>query len=179
MIALKTRRLVLRRVEVEDAETIYEFLGCDAEMTKYTGWNPYTSLAATIRKIEQDNQNSDSEPPYGWVIQAKTEMVGTIGAYDYEPQTNSIEIGYSIFRNAWGQGYATEALSEVIRYLFEEKSIDKICAWCHRGNIASQKVLEKAGLIKEGVKQSTEGLAMEQVIYGIARDEWKRIQVMR
>lgn len=172
MIILKTERLLLRSEKMEDAKILYEFLGCDAEMSKYTEWNPYSTLASTMKKIEQDIQNSQNKDFYSWVIQSKTEVVGTIGAYDYEPQTNSIEIGYSIFRKAWGKGYATEALSEVIRYLFEERFIDKVHAWSHMENIASQKVLEKAGLKKEAIKKSEDGIAMEQVIYGIVRDEW-------
>lgn len=170
---LKTERLILRREKLEDAEILYKFLGCDAEMSKYTGWNPYITLVSARKKIEEDIRNSENKDFYSWVIQFKDEIVGTIGAYDYEPQTNSIEIGYSIFRNAWGKGYATEALSEVIRYLFEEKSMNKVHAWSHRENIASQKVLEKVGMKREGIKKSSDEVAIEQVIYGIARDDRK------
>ena len=158
---------------MEDAEILHKFLGSDTEMSKYTGWNPYITLSSTLQKIEQDIQNSETKDFYSWVIQSKEEIVGTIGAYDYESQTNSIEIGYSIFRNAWGKGYATEALSRVIRYLFEKKSINKIHAWSHIENVASQKVLEKAGLKKEGIKKNVDEGAVERVIYGIVRDEWK------
>ena len=170
---LKTERLILRREKLEDAEILYKFLGCDAEMSKYTGWNPYITLVSARKKIEEDIRNSENKDFYSWVIQFKDEIVGTIGAYDYEPQTNSIEIGYSIFRNAWGKGYATEALSEVIRYLFEEKSMNKVHAWCHMENTASQKVLEKVGMKREGIKKSSDEVAIEQVIYGIARDDRK------
>lgn len=170
---LKTERLILRREKLEDAEILYKFLGCDAEMSKYTGWNPYITLVSARKKIEEDIRNSENKDFYSWVIQFKDEIVGTIGAYDYEPQTNNIEIGYSIFRNAWGKGYATEALSEVIRYLFEEKSMNKVHAWCHMENTASQKVLEKVGMKREGIKKSSDEVAIEQVIYGIARDDRK------
>ena len=173
MVNLKTERLILRNEKLEDAETLYKFLGCDAEMPKYTGWNPYIMLDSAKKKIEQDIQNSEDKNFYSWVIQFKDEIIGTIGAYDYEPQTNSIEIGYSIFRNAWGKGYATEALSEVIRYLFEDKSISRVHAWSHMDNTASQKVLEKAGMKREGIKKNLDGIAIEQVIYGILRDDRK------
>ena len=44
-------------------------------------------------------------------------MAGIIGAYDYEPSDNSIEVGFTIERGSWGKGYASEALKAVIRYL--------------------------------------------------------------
>ena len=50
MVNLKTERLILRNEKLEDAETLYKFLGCDAEMSKYTGWNPYITLDSAQKK---------------------------------------------------------------------------------------------------------------------------------
>lgn len=50
MVNLKTERLILRNEKLEDAETLYKFLGCDAEMSKYTGWNPYITLDSAKKR---------------------------------------------------------------------------------------------------------------------------------
>ena len=128
---LTTKRLTLRKERMEDAEILYHALGCDSEITKYTGWNPYSTPASAREKVAEDISNYKKEGCYAWIVQYGEEVVGTIGAYDYEPDISSIEIGYSIFRSAWGNGFATEAVSEVIRFLFENKKINRVHAWCH------------------------------------------------
>lgn len=103
-------------------------------------------------------------------------MVGTVGAYGYEPDISSIEIGYSIFRSAWGNGFASETVSEVLRYLFENEKINRVHAWCHSENKASSKVLERAGLrqeclLKQAMK-NLDGSLADQKLYGVIFSEW-------
>lgn len=174
---LTTKTLTLRKERMEDAEILYHALGCDSEITKYTGWNPYSTPASAREKVAEDISNYKKEGCYAWIVQYGEEVVGTIGAYDYEPDISSIEIGYSIFRSAWGNGFATEAVSEVIRFLFENKKINRVHAWCHSENIASSKVLEKVGFRQEGLlKQAVkniDGSLSDQKLYGLIREQWK------
>jgi len=51
---------------------------------------------------------------YGWAIEYDSKPIGNIGAYDYEGAKNQIEVGFSIERGSWGQGFATEALTAVL-----------------------------------------------------------------
>ena len=78
-------------------------------------------------------------------------MIGTIGAYDYDPEQNQIEVGFSIERASWGKGYAAEALETVLEYLTVEEGIARVTAWCASDNIASKRTLEKAGMRLSGV----------------------------
>lgn len=133
---------------LDDAENIYQYMGCDPEITRYTGWNPYHSLESTIEKITRDIQSEDGS--YSWVIKKENEFVGTIGAYDYHPEDGSIEIGYSIARKDWGNGFATAAAKAVVHFLLKKPQIHIIRAWSHKDNIASKKVLLAAGLIEVG-----------------------------
>ena len=73
-------------------------------------------------------------------------MIGTIGAYDYDPKTGSIEIGCSIERKSWGKGFAGEALQAVITFLTQQERIRCIKAWCAADNIGSVRIMEKAGM---------------------------------
>lgn len=132
-----------------DAENIYKYMGCDPQITKYTGWNPYQSLEMTMGKIEHDMNADDGS--YSWVIKKGDEFIGTIGAYDYKPDESSIELGYSIASHFWGNGYAGACAKAVVSFLRSEPHIISIGAWSHKNNIASQKVLLGAGLAEVGV----------------------------
>lgn len=145
---------------LEDAENIYRYMGCDPEITRYTGWNPYKSLQATVDKIERDINSDDGS--YSWVIKKDGEFIGTIGAYDYQSEDAIIEIGYSIARQFWGKGYAGAAVKAVTQFLLREKQIKVIRAWSHIDNIASIKVLAAAGF----KKKSEDG---EQITFEMTR----------
>lgn len=177
MIELRTKRLFLRKVRMEDAEILYREQGCNPEITRYTGWNPYYTLDAAKEKIAEDLSSCDEKGFYSWIITSAGKEVGTVGAYGYEPEISSIEIGYTVFQHAWGNGYASEAVAEVVRYLFEDEKFNRIHAWCHGENQVSAKVLEKAGLkeegrLRQGIK-NPDGSLGDQRLYGIIYSQWK------
>lgn len=179
MTELMTQRLILRKLRIEDAATLYQELGCNPDITRYTGWNPYVTLDTAREKVAGDISNYDKTGCYSWIIQWGHKVVGTVGAYNYEPDISAIEIGYTVFQSAWGNGIASEAVKEVVRYLIEDEKINRIHAWCHADNKASTKVLEKAGLKQEGLlKQAIldpDGSLANQKLYGIVREEWRQI----
>ncbi len=145
-VELKTDRLLLRRHQSEDAEILFEIFGCDPQMSEYSGWNPYQTRAMAIETVESFIKSYDDTYFYGWGIVYKGKLIGTIGAYDYDANKNWIEIGMSIARTLWGQGFATEALTVVLRYLTEHENIQTVSAWCASDNVGSRKVMEKAGM---------------------------------
>lgn len=78
-------------------------------------------------------------------------IVGTIGAYDYCSQDDSIEIGYSIFQKYWRKGYATEVIKLVCDKLAVESSVKLIKAWCADENVASSKALARNGFVRKEI----------------------------
>ena len=60
---------------------------------------------------------------------------------------------YSLLPDYWGQGYATEAVRGLIGYAFEELGLHRLEAGVATGNLASIRVLEKAGMTREGLKR--------------------------
>ena len=160
---LWTEHLILRRYRPDDAEQLYESLGTDPEMSRYSGWNPYASpemAQETVRRFI-DSYNDDNV--YSWVMDVNGDDVvaGTIGAYDYD--NNQIEVGFSV-AGAWqGRGFATEALKTVLEYLTENEGINCVTAWCASENTGSRKAMEKAGM--QLVRVETGGLAVDDRIY--------------
>ncbi len=154
MIELKTERLILRQYRMEDAQELYLYFGCDKEMQKYTGWNPYESLEKSKERVKLAIDSQNNPHFYGWVIERNNELIGTIGAYDYQSETESIEIGYSIKRSCWRHGYGSEALNAVVDYLVNYESITLIKAWCAKDNRASQRMLERNGFKLNSIEKS-------------------------
>ena len=84
-----------------------------------------------------------------------------------------IEIGYLLKRSAWGKGYATEVCERLIQFAFEAVALDEVVATVDELNVASQKVLQKCGLLYRG---RTRCYGKDSPIYRITRDEWQELQ---
>ncbi len=168
----------MRRVKEDDAEILLYELGQDKDITKYTGWNPYLTIDAARSRVAEDIKSYERLGFYAWIIQYSNDIVGAVGAYGYDADVSSIEIGYSVFKKFWGVGFNSEAVSEVVRYLFEDEKINRIHACCHYDDVASSKVLENAGLRQEGVLKEAiknkDGSLSDIELYGEVFGNWKK-----
>lgn len=143
---IKTERLLLRPHVMEDAEALHRLFGTDPEMTAYTGWNPYATVEQAREMLaEVIRGQEEKEHAYGWAVTCGSEIVGIVSAYDYDPMTQSAELGLSIAREHWGKGYGTEALTAMLDCLAGD-GLRSVTAWCADGNIGSKTVMEKAGM---------------------------------
>lgn len=158
---LYTKRLLLRPYKEEDATVLHQKFGCNPAMFEYSGWNPYATIDMAKDTVERFIDNYKDPHFYGWAIEMNGELVGTIGAYDYDG--NQIEVGLSIDEDHWNQGIASEALDAVLRFLHDEEGVPHIVAWCANRNIGSQKAMEKAGM---GFKEiQCKALEIDDVVY--------------
>ena len=152
-IEMKTPRLLLRRHVMEDAAPLYKNFGQDEAMFEYSGWNPYATPEQAEKTVAEFTASYDDPHFYGWAIECDGRLVGTIGAYDYDPANRAVEVGMSIEKPSWGRGFATEALAAVLRYLVEDEKIATVTAWCTSGNIGSRRAMEKAGMVAVRVEE--------------------------
>ena len=150
MKEIYTERLILRRYTIEDAEQLYNLLGSDPEMSRYSGWNPYATPEMAKETVHRFIDSYDGEHSYSWVMDIDGVLVGTIGAYDYkigpDGKNDRIEAGFSVVKAWQGRGLATEALTKVLEYLTEDEGISCVTAWCAAENTGSRRVLEKSGM---------------------------------
>ena len=119
----------------------------------------------TVHRFTDSYKNTDF---YGWAIDYQGQLIGTIGAYDYDAEQNQIEVGMSIERPSWGKGFATEALIGVLKYLTEHEGIEVITAWCASDNIGSMKAMQKAGMRQTALEKGTlevDGKKYDKLIY--------------
>jgi RimJ/RimL family protein N-acetyltransferase len=90
-------------------------------------------------------------------------------------------IGYAVLPNERRKGYGSEAIEIIVDYLFLTKNIVRIQAETHPENIASQKVLEKAGFKKEGIIRKSffsRGVWRDTAMFSIIREEWKEPKIL-
>ena len=178
MERLTTERLILRRMDMNDARDIFEY-GRDREVARHVLWDAYISIAearAYVRCMQRKYRIGD---PASWCIELKGSgrVIGTIGYMWYNRDHNSAEVGYSLARDQWNKGIMTEALEEVIRYSFEELQIHRIEAQHETDNPASGKVMLKCGMQHEGTLRGrllNKGRYVDVDIYSILRDEYRR-----
>lgn len=152
-ISLKTERLLLRKHVIEDAEILYQNFGTDSEMFRYSGWNPYATKEAAEETVCRFIDSYADERFYGWAVEYDDRLIGTVGAYDYDAEESSIEIGCSIERASWGKGFAGEAVKAVIEYLTEQEAIRCVKAWCAADNIGSRTIMERAGMMQTSIEE--------------------------
>ena len=91
-------------------------------------------------------------------------------------QGRTAEIGYTLARDAWGHGYAVEAATALVEYLFDSLRVTRVEASLHPDNMASAQVLERTGMLFEGHTRSSFWLGDENSddwLYGMTCADWE------
>lgn len=147
---IETQRLLLRKPDMDDAPLAFEGWTQDAEVTRYLTWHPHQRVEQTgefIRRCIVD-WGRGSRFPYVITIKDGTKLVGMI---DPRIEGHKLGIGYGLARSHWGKGYMTEATRAIIDWALQQEEIYRVYATTDVENIGSQRVLEKAGMICEGL----------------------------
>jgi ribosomal-protein-alanine N-acetyltransferase len=147
---LETPRLLLRLPTMDDAEPIFQKYAQDPEVSKYLLWRPHESINTTTEFLHRCIQCWKDETAFPWVITYKNDNA-LLGMIEIRIDIFRADFGYGIARQYWGNGYASEAAKTVIKWALEQESIYRVWAICDVENLASIRVMEKAGMQKEGI----------------------------
>lgn len=150
---LETKRIILRRINVNDAQLMYNNWASDIDVSRYVTWNVHKDVNETnellkVWELEYTNLNC-----YRWCIVDKesNEPIGTIDVCKSNDSLDMAEIGYCMSKKHWGKGIMTECASRVVKFLFEEVGYKRIQATHALENPASGRVMQKIGMKYEGV----------------------------
>lgn len=146
---IETERLVIRRPLASDAGAIFARYAGDPEVTKFLGWSTHRSVDDTraFLRFSDVEWKRWSVGPYLLESHDGT-VVGSTGLSLETAQRAST--GYVLAKDAWGQGYATEALQTMIT-VARSMNVRRVYALCYVDHQASSHVLEKCGFEREGI----------------------------
>ncbi len=149
---IETERLLLRQILPEDADDMYEY-SSDHDVTRYLLWDVHSDYYHTKDYIHYLQERYALGDFYDWAVIHKEsgKMIGTCGFTNLDIPNFCAEIGYVLNPRYRGNGYAPEAASRVIRFAFEELSMERVSAICMKENTASLRVMQKCGMTQEGV----------------------------
>ena len=145
-----TARLTLRKPELADAPALFTTYAQDPAVTRFLVWRPHSNLATTQAYLEHCVAAWQAHTEYCYVLteRAQARLVGMISV---RVRDWSASLGYVLARSAWGQGIMPEAAQAVSDYVLAQPAMYRVWAMCDVDNTASARVMEKIGMLREGL----------------------------
>lgn len=167
---LETERLLLRTMTAADADDLREWTP-NKTLYKYWGKNPGKTdknpelLFATPKKPTKSFH-------WGIVLKAENKVIGEAWVYLIE-NDRMANVAVRISEKYHGQGIGTEALKEIVRFCFTKTELQRLWTGADVRNIASVRMLEKAGFTREGLIRQGKMVSTwcDYYIYGILRTD--------
>ncbi len=193
-IYLETERVILRRFTPDDADNLVALDGDPDVMRYLSGGIPTPRdeigsniLPAFLRYYERGDR-------YGFWAAIERATGDFLGWFHFRPlpdaSPDELELGYRLRKAAWGKGYGTEVSRALIRKGFTDFGVERVIASTYEENLASRRVMEKAGMtLVRTFRMTPEELAAhgadqvvwegEDVEYALTKAEWMRQEAAR
>jgi RimJ/RimL family protein N-acetyltransferase len=175
---IETRRLVLRQLEPADAEALAAVCN-DEEIARGVDDVdlPYTPDKA-LACIERGNARAREGRcvDFAIILKESGRLIGDTVLWQIDRMHRRADLGVIIAREQWGQGYGTEVLRAVIDFAFKVLDLHRVDGGCLSWNAASARMMEKCGLVREGVRRQREWRGdhfEDETVFGLLREEWR------
>lgn len=173
---LPTARLRLRPFADTDADALFA-LHSDSYVLRYWDSPPWTEHARAARFIAACRRMAEEGAGARLAIDRATDgaFVGWCGLTGWNPDHRSASLGYCLGEAAWGHGYATEAARALLGWAFDTLDLNRVQAETDTRNLASARVLEKVGFVREGTLREdcvVDGDVSDSWVFGLLRREW-------
>jgi ribosomal-protein-alanine N-acetyltransferase len=147
---IETERLLLRKPRMDDACVLFNAYMQDSEVTRFTTWRPHQRVEQTEEFIRNCLSAWENDLRFPFIITLK-EKDEPFGMIDFHIRGSTVGFGYVIARSNQCMGYATEATCAIISWSFQQPSLYRVNASTDVENLASARVMEKAGMQREGL----------------------------
>lgn len=147
MPVIDLEQVILRTIRVSDYKDMFEY-GSDPDVTKWLNWGPMTQQSDakhSIKEVFYPRVKRGLPVGYAIVDKKTQKMIGTIDFHAKLDTINAAEIGYCLNKKYWGKGIMTQALIKMIDIGFNYLDYERIIIKHLHNNIASKKVIDKAG----------------------------------
>jgi ribosomal-protein-alanine N-acetyltransferase len=148
---LETRRLLLRKPAMSDAQTIFERYAGDPTVTRYMSWSTHRTISDTAAFLAWSDADWELWPAGSYLIFSRESTSLLLGGTGLAFRTPEFAVtGYVFAQDAWGQGFATEALQTMVD-LARSLGVKRLEAVCHVEHRPSAHVMEKCGFQYHGI----------------------------
>lgn len=174
---LQSKRLHLKTISKEHAKEVFDYRS-DAKTNQYQTWIPknlHDVYDFINHKVSKTIGETDSWYQLVIVNKENNKVIGDIGIHFLDEDKKQVEIGCTLTKSLHGKGFACEALSEIMQFLFTDLNKHRITASVDPANLKSIAMLERLNFRKEAhfIKSILiDGKWVDDVIYAILKEEW-------
>lgn len=173
---LTTDRLLLRRIQLTDAEALFAIFS-DANVMEFYGHMPHRSEDDSQELIRQQHAWYARREGIRWGITRKGQdrVIGSCGFYLFDEGFHRAETGYELNRTFWREGIMTEAMAAILTYAFAELGLHRIEAVVDDVNERSKGLLRKLGFTHEGTLRQRfyfRDRFWDEHYFGLLSNEW-------
>ncbi len=174
--------LYLRDLDEDDWPALQQCFD-DAETVRYTEFEPFTEASA--RRLMQWATEKKREEPrsvfaFGLTVSPEAPIIGIATLTIRDLSLGEADVGVIIGREHWGNGYATAAVRSLLTVGFDTLYLHRITGECDPDNRGSARVLEKAGMVREGHLRECrkqKGCWVDRLLYAILDRDWLMLPV--
>lgn len=177
---LVSERVVLRRFRPDDLPALVAYRSVP-EVSRFQGWSaPYYPAEGKDLITHMINRHPDT--PGEWfqfavALRSSGKLIGECGSKTLATDSQQAEFGYTLAPAHQGRGYATEAARTLLGYLFDARGKHRVIAYCDPRNAASERVMRRLGMRREGhMIESTwlKGEWTDDLVYALLEREWRQ-----
>lgn len=180
LLNLETPRLLIRELDLDDILPIHQ-MNSQPQVAAFNTIGIPKSLDQTAHMLEPliAEQSAPQRMAIGWSIRLRDDdaFVGEIGLNMAPPKYRMAEVHYSLHPDFWGNGYASEALKAIIDCCFTTLKLHRVEAGVATANTRSVALLEKVGMLREGLKRQIlpiRGEWQDNYHYAILDVDWQQ-----
>lgn len=176
---MQGKLITLRRLRRSDAASIQRHAN-NRDIKRFLPRLPFPYTMAEARKwITTTSRLARADKAYDFGIEDREsgEIVGMIGLRNINRQDRNAEVGYWIGKSFQRRGYAGEAMLLILKFAFRELRLVRVYAVVHQRNVASVKLLDRIGFVREGVWRKASFMNRrwyDVYAYGILKEEYIR-----
>ena len=145
-----THRLLCRRTKLGDAVAILASYAADSEVTRFLSWRPHACIETLVEVLSAQIAAWEKGAAFRYELCLRgTDL--PIGSIGLRPEGSKVSFGYVLAKPFWGRGLMVEPLEYLVNWALSQPEVYRAYAFCDDENPSSSRVMEKAGMAREGI----------------------------